>query len=230
MIKRLLAPERENQTTAVKIYSSEFDMKQIILIAIFLGFAVNSFLGQVSPPPPPPSPAYSPESWKEFTYQADNLKIRFPAEPQIEIQREKTQAGTIIIHNYKYQSFLSLNLVVTEFPSLINFEELMPMKETLSKMREDGLAQLKEYNPKVIKESDLTIDGHSARFMQVETSRGDVTRIKYFVVKNRMYYLFATVKKGDRHGFNFENDFEKLAMAFLDSIKLTAPKVIAETF
>lgn len=100
----------------------------------------------------------------------------------------------------------------------------MPVKETLAKLRDDGLVEIKEYNPKVIKESDVIVDGCSAKFMQVETSRGDVTRIKYFVVKNRMYYLFAAVKKGDKHGINFENGFEKPAIAFLDSIKLTAPQ------
>jgi hypothetical protein len=31
------------------------------------------------------------------------------------------------------------------------------------------------------------------------------------------------VKKGEKHGFNYENDFEKVAMAFLDSVRLVSP-------
>lgn len=36
--------------------------------------------------------------------------------------------------------------------------------------------------------------------------------------------MSAEVKKRERHGINYENDFEKVAMDFLDSVKLLSPK------
>ena len=68
------------------------------------------------------------------------------------------------------------------------------------------------------------MDGHAGKFMKVETNDGMVVRSKYFAVKNRLYIAYAISKKGDRHGFNWENDFEIPAMAFLDSIRLASAK------
>jgi hypothetical protein len=48
--------------------------------------------------------------------------------------------------------------------------------------------------------------------------------LKIFVVKNKLYLAYAISKKGDRHGFNWENDFEVPAMGFLDSLHLIATK------
>ena len=87
-----------------------------------------------------------------------------------------------------------------------------------------GLARLKNLEPKVLVEQDLSLDGHAGKFMKVETSDGMVVRSKYFAVKNRLYIAYAISKKGDRHGFNWENDFEIPAMAFLDSIRLASAK------
>lgn len=132
--------------------------------------------------------------------------------------------------NYQYNSFISLNLIFTEFSGAVDIEEMISVKEIPQKMRRDGLAAIKDSKPRIIKETGVTVDGHAGKFMQLETNQGDVTRLKYFVVKNRMYNLFVTVKKGEKHGFNCENNFEKPALAFLDSITIIVPKGKVETF
>jgi hypothetical protein len=105
----------------------------------------------------------------------------------------------------------------------VDFEKMMPAKELLDKMQAGGLDEIKRYNPRVVKQADVTVGGHQGRFMQVESDSGTVARIKFFFVKNRLYYGYAEVKKGERHGLNFENDFEKVAMGFLDSLGLVSP-------
>ena len=193
----------------------------IIFALIFAHSGATSTFAQ-SAPPPPPSPAYFPESWKEFTYENDNVKIRFPKEPKITAKPEN--AAGMKARQYDHESFIRLNLSVVEAPANSNFEEMMPARDFLLKLREGILEEIKQYNPQIIKEADTTVSGHEAKFLHVEGNHGEVLRAKFFVVKNRIYIAMAKVKKGQRHGSNYENDFEKVAMAFLDSVQLVAPK------
>ena len=73
-------------------------------------------------------------------------------------------------------------------------------------------------------QEDVFVDGHPAKFLKVETNNGLVMRWKIFAVKNKMYTAYAITKKGVRHGFNWENDFEIPAMGFLDSLHMIATR------
>lgn len=192
------------------------------LLLIIVLFGATSASAQ-SVPPPPPAPDYFPQSWKEYVYETDGVKIRFPKEPEITASSVDVSYGEVTTLKYHHHSFIELELAVTEFPSTINLEDT-PVEDLMETLRDGGLAEIKEFNPKIIKESDIMVDGYAAKFMQIETSNGKVVRCKFFVAKNRMYFLSAEVKKGEKHGVNYENDFEKVAMGFLDSVKLISPK------
>ncbi|MDQ3799805.1 MAG: hypothetical protein M3384_10155 [Acidobacteriota bacterium] len=181
----------------------------------FLLICLALFAFQVVAQPPPAAPDYSPENWKEYSYQQDNVKFRFPAEPKIALENSESSGVKFTIRKYIRQSFLAMELWVMEYPA--NIPE---GKETLEFLRNVAVDSVKHMSPKIIKESDITVDGNAGKFIQMETSDGVVTRYKFFYVKNRIYYYFAAVRKGEKHGFNYENDFEKVAMGFLDSVKL----------
>jgi hypothetical protein len=194
----------------------------LTLFALLLA-ASSSAAQSDPPPPPPPSPDYSPRHWKEYVYEQDNIKFRFPVEPKITTANKNEPFGTVTNRRYTRQSFLLMEVSVHEFPAHMDLEKLAPPKELMDEMSDAGLAKVKHLNPRVLKEADVTVDGHPARFMHVETENGRVVRTKAFVVKNRMYFCYVEVRKGERHGSNFENDFEKVAMEFLDSVRLAAP-------
>lgn len=197
-------------------------------LTVFFALIIFMFAASPAPAqdddPPPPSPVYFPQNWKEFTYENDGVKFRFPANPALATSTEDTSRMKVITRKYTWQSFIAMELWVVEYPADINLEEFKPVKETLQELRRIALDKVKATNSKFIKESDITVDGHAGKFMHLENSAGEVLRLKFFLVKNRMYYAFAAVKKGEKHGFNYENDFEKVAMGFLDSIKLIQPK------
>ena len=86
------------------------------------------------------------------------------------------------------------------------------------------LDRIKDLEPKILEQKDVSVDGYPARFVKVETNNGLLMRVKFFGVGKRLYIGQAIVKKGDRHGINWENDFEIPAMAFLDSLHLIAGK------
>lgn len=54
--------------------------------------------------------------------------------------------------------------------------------------------------------------------MHVETPR-DVVRVRWILVKNRIYYQFVAAPK-HKSVMESENGYEKLAMSFLDSFEL----------
>jgi len=195
----------------------------LALFALLLGAASAS--AQSAPPPPPPAPAldYFPDKWKEYVYEKDNVKFRLPAEPKVTSSSTNADFGTVMTRTYTHNSFIQFMAQVTEFPQFMNFEEGTTVKEMLDEAR-DEMLNLKQYEPKLIKESDVTVDGHPGRLFHFQSTKGEGTtlRVKIFYVRNRLYFVSTEVKTGEKHGHNFENDFEKVTMAFLDSIKLVA--------
>lgn len=181
----------------------------------------TSNLAQAPPPPPRPVPDYFPHSWKEYTYESDNMRIRFPAEPKITTKTKAISFGTETSRVYSHRSFIELNLSVYEYAPAVDFGKT---PDILHRIREAGLARIGEFSPQIIKEADMMIDGYPGKFIHLEANNGEVLRCKFFVTKDRMYFMYASVKKGAKHGSNYENDFEKVAMAFLDSLRLITPK------
>lgn len=191
----------------------------LALLVLVLG--ASSAAAQAGPPPPPPpAPDYFPEKWKEYVYEKDGVKFRFPAEP--EVTSGKDDSGTVTTRGYRRRSFVDLYLAVNEFPPGSVFETLSPEKY-IRETRDGILAGLKDFSPKVIREADTAVGGHPAKFLHIETGDGRVIRLKFFPVKNRLYFMSAEVRKGAKHGVNYENDFEKVTMAFLDSVGLVPP-------
>lgn len=163
--------------------------------------------------PPPPAPDYSPDSWKEYSYKQDNIRFRFPAEPQV------TESSEGKGREYSRKSFMEFSVTISEAGIDVGTDKskqqkyLILISLTLNKTFESSGAKL-------IKSQDTTVDGQPAKLFVFETKDGFLTRAKMFVLKDKVYSAEATVKKGERHGINSENDFEKSAMAFLDSIHL----------
>ena len=193
-------------------------MKIVIPIAAFI-FSLAGFVSvsaQQSAPPPPPAPAneYSPKVWKEYVFADDNVRFRFPIEPI----KAETVSGMAKYPAHAFTNrkgmFIMLQLSVVTFPNDANLET----GEVLKGAEQSGLDRIKDLAPKIIKDEEITVDGHGGKFLLIETNDGQVLRLKFFTVKNRLYNAVAIVEKGKRHGFNWENDFEVPAMAFLDSI------------
>ena len=193
-------------------------MKKLLLFAAFLSLFAIPVLAQL--PPPPLAPDYNPKGWKEYSFENDNVRFIFPAEPKVTETTTGTDDTKKLTRTYERASFLSLGLTVTEFLSGQDMEAKSKEMDLIQKMHDAGIERLKDRDPKIIKDSDITVDGHPGRFFQVETNDGFVTRVKFFLVKNRAYFAFVGVKKGERHGINDENDFEIPAMAFLDSVRM----------
>jgi hypothetical protein len=187
-------------------------MKKALLFIAFGFLYVLSATAQKPVPPPPAVPDYFPDAWKEYSYPNDNIRFRFPDEPKI----TKTASYT----SYERESFIKFHLTIS--PSGVNIvgtdkARQQTLLTVFSMVFESGA---ESSGTKIIKQEDTTIDGYPAKFLQFETKDGILTRAKIFVIKDKVYAAETDVKTGERHGVNWENDFEKPVMAFLDSLHL----------
>jgi hypothetical protein len=183
----------------------------LCLGAVLLCFAPSLF---AQAPPPPMAPDYLPDKWKEYTYKDHNFRVRMPREPRITKRGDNTSSVT----SYKNTSWIEFAVDVMEYGPDVDFEKQMPA--LLDKLQAAGLAAAAQFKPKLIKSADEKVGGLTARFFHTEAENGDVIRAKFFVTKNRIYFIYGSVKKGAPHGINHENDFEKPMMAFLNSFQL----------
>lgn len=186
-------------------------MRKTLLLAIFICLSAIYVSAQQDGPPPPPAPDYSPDAWKEYSFAQDNIRFRFPVEPKV------TESSKDHGRNYERKSFMEFSLDVSDAGIDVGKDKekqkkyLILISLTLDKSFESSGAKL-------LKSEDTTVDGNPAKFFVFESKDGFLTRAKIFAIKDRVYSAETTVKKGEKHGFNWENDFEKPAMAFLDSI------------
>jgi len=185
-------------------------MRKTLLLIIFVGLSATCVSAQQGDPPPA-APDYSPDSWKEYSFAQDNIRFRFPAEPKV------TESSKDHGRNYESKSFMDFSLDISDAGVDVGKDRekqqkyLILIALSLDKTFESSGAKL-------LKSKDTTIDGNPAKFFVFESKDGILTRAKIFVLKDKVYSAEANVKKGEQHGVNWENDFEKPAMAFLDSI------------
>lgn len=197
------------------------DMKRYIFVltaVLFLFAGYSTVLAQDGEPAPPPpaAPDYGPKTWKEYSYPDDNIRFRFPVEPAYE---ESTMGDEKqVIHTYTRQSFILFQLNVMVFAADLDLEADERILEAAVR---NGLSDVGE---KVLTQEDVSVDGHRAKFITLETADGMILRWKCFAVKNKIYVASTETKKGDRHGYNSENDFEIPSMAFLDSLHVIDTK------
>lgn len=166
------------------------------------------------------APDYDPKAWKEYSFADDNIRFRFPVQPkrvESTTGAEKYPSGS-----YTRESFMYFDLTVTTFPP--GFGAGVSEKAMLDGGVDGLLNGIKAREPKILKQEDVSVDGYAGRFVKVETKDGFVLRLKFFFAEGKLYIAQAISKKGDRHGVNWENDFEIPAMAFLDSLHLIKTK------
>ena len=188
---------------------------KLALSTIFLCFA-QALIAQG--PPPAMAPDYLPDKWEEYTFADHNFRVRMPRKPVITSSSDNSSKST----SYKNTSFIEFAVEVMEYAPEVDFEKVPGL---LDRLQAAGVAASAHLKLKVIKSADETIGGRTVRFFHAEAEvGGEVIRTRIFVVKNRIYLIYGSVKKAAPHGINHENDFEKPVMAFLDSFQITEKK------
>jgi hypothetical protein len=164
--------------------------------------------------PPPQANDYFPERWKEFTSREGKFKILFPGTP-VEWTKSDSPSYTV-----SYTSFIKYTASFIELPGDVG--SLGDAKGVLDKARESVMAisVAAQENPQVVKEVEASFQGYPGRILQIDSGNNKVIRYKFILVKNRLYYAEVITPKGRPDTPGAENDYEKIAMTFLDSFSL----------
>jgi hypothetical protein len=189
----------------------------LLLFAFYLMTPVVT-QAQVPPPPPPPANDYFPQKWKEFLSVEGKFKIRFPGIPKESSTERESNGIKLIVRSVNYKSFILYGVTYTDYPQ--NVDDPSIVKNFLDNVRNGGLSGIAETKPRIIKESNISVNGHPSRFLQVEMDGKAILRAKYVAFKNRLYIVGVTTPKGHQNALGAENDYEKIAMSFLDSFQI----------
>lgn len=165
--------------------------------------------------PPPPSKEYFPNTWVEYKPQGAKFKIKFPETPRESSETQEGSAGPATVHIAEHKGLL---LYVATYADAAAAGITDP-KEFLSGISQSWLQANSARNLHVIKNEEISVAGFPARSLEVETSR-DVVRVRWIVVKDRVYYQFVAAPK-HQGALKSENGYQELALAFFNSFELT---------
>lgn len=193
-------------------------MKVSRWVAIFLLLFASGLaaVAQTNNPdePPPPAPEYFPKTWVEYKSQAGKYKIKFPQTPRESSETQEGSAGPATVYIAEHKGLL---LYVATYADA--GASIPDAKAFLNGISQSWLEANSARNLHVIKNEEITVAGLPARFLEVETSR-DVVRVRWIVVKDRVYYQFVAAPK-HQGALKSENGYQELALAFFNSFELT---------
>lgn len=165
--------------------------------------------------PPPPSNEYFPKTWVEYKPRDGKFKIKFPETPRESSETQEGSAGPATVYIAEHKGIL---LYVATYADAAA-AGITDAKEFLNGISQSWLEANSARNLHVIKNEESSVAGFPARWLEVETSR-DVVRVRWIVVKDRVYYQFVAAPK-HQGVMKSENGYQEMALAFFNSFELT---------
>ncbi|HSE18741.1 MAG TPA: hypothetical protein VLB46_16915 [Pyrinomonadaceae bacterium] len=192
------------------------------LIALTL-FACSTLSAQQLPSTTS-APSSTPTTTKEYSSSEGRFKVSFPfpCTPNEINGPVDSKLGKVAFHMLLCVSAtVTYSVTYTDYPSDLESPELV--QKALDTAREGSLSRLAKEDPRIIKEFDISIDGHPGRFLQIELKGDGMVRSKYFIAANRLYVFGAGTPKKKPLVVDATNDYETIANRFMDSFKLIPP-------
>jgi|GEM_PF-2686560 len=153
----------------------------------------------------------------EYISTGGRFKIRFPGVPQEFEGAYETKVGQITSHFVMLATEVTHVVNYTDYP--MNVEQPELVKGIMDNARDGGLARVAKEEPRILSETDVSVEGHPGRFLRVELKGDAIIRYKFVVVGNRVYVLsVGTPKRPEAQA-----EYEKVATSFFESFKLMTP-------
>lgn len=164
----------------------------------------------------------TPTSSKEYVSAEGRFKVLFPASPNEIHEMVDSSMGRLPFHMFICPtSTISYHVLYMDYP--INIESAGLVKKALDSAREGSLTRIpKKEEPQIVKEFDISVDGHAGRFLQTELKSDAMIRMRYTVVGNRLYVVGVGTPKTKPTVVDATNDYETIATRFMDSFKIIA--------
>ena len=147
------------------------------------------------------------EKWKEFKSEGGRFSVLLPGQPKEEAQTKATTGGEVQTHR--------LNLDLGHVAYAIAYTDL-PADRVAAVTPNVILDGIRDDNAKkgVLRSNKtITLDGNPGRELVTEDAKDVITRMRVYMVKNRLYQIVVTSEKKT----DSPDDVKKM----LDSFKLT---------
>ena len=153
----------------------------------------------------------------EYASAAGRFKIQFPGMPQEFETPYDLKPGQFVTHFVTLATDVTHTVNYTDYPT--NMEKPDVVKKFLDNARDVALLRVAKDGPRILSETDVSMDGHPGRLLRVELRGDALIRSKLVVVGSRVYVLSVTTPKRAAG----QREYEKLATTFFDSFKLISP-------
>lgn len=155
----------------------------------------------------------------EYVSAVGRFKIHFPGVPQEFEATYDVKFGQIATHFVMLATNVTHGVNYTDYP--ISLEQPELVKQFLDGARDGALARVAKEEPRILSETDISVEGHPGRFFSMELKGDAIIRNKLVVVGNRVYVLSVGSPKRPEA----QAEYDKLATTFFDSFKLLSPLV-----
>ena len=179
-------------------------------ISLIAPFCTTVLAVKKAQEPPPPARDYFPDKWDEYTSDQGRFRIRFPGKPREEF-------SSVGVHFLSYSGLLDYRVSYVDESELT--DDPSSAKRYLQETKSATLELAKISGERIIKERDVTIEGHPGYFVHTESKTG-WARSQEIVVGKRVYTIIVEGRMGQSQALAAKNDFEGLALAFINSFKL----------
>ena len=155
-------------------------------------------------------------SGQEYSSTAGRFSIRFSGVPREFEETEETSVGTLVSLTVLFVKDIAESVSYRDYPGNLELPSLI--KRVLDDARDRGLARFAKEEPRILSETDVSVEGHPGRLVRVEV-KDQTLQFKILVVANRTYVLMLGTPKLP----SGKSEHEKLATNFFDSFKLMIP-------
>ena len=198
-------------------------MKTQKYLMVLTLFAFTSLSAAPQEPAVSSAPGPTP-SLKEYSSSEGRFRVLFPTSctPNGFNGPVDTKLGKGVLHMLMCVSpTVTYSVMYADYPIDLDSPDLV--KKALDSAREGSLSRVAKEDPRIIKEVDISIDGHPGRFLQVELKGDAMVRLRYFVAGNRIYSFGAGTPKKKPQVVDATTDYERLTTSFMDSFKIIPP-------
>jgi len=155
------------------------------------------------------APAGAQGIWKEVVAKEQGFAISMPGDPDHQKQNVRSPAGPVSAHTYTFSRVGTVySITAVEYP-----EGLIQPDAADQTLRYTRDGMVKQMEARILADKEIFLGGNPGREFQCQQKNGLYTRIRIYLVKNRMYEVICATAPENRQGGDvprFLNSFRLL--------------------
>jgi hypothetical protein len=154
--------------------------------------------------------------WKEYSSTEGGFSILFPGAPSESSQLVDAAPGVQFkLRIYTLKTLAEYGVMYADYP--IPVGDPAVAKSVLDNGAKGAVASV---NSELLELKEIALDGHPGRYLKERMPRGELMRVKMFLVGQRMYQVAITTPREEGATPEMVKQYETMADKFLNSFKL----------